>query len=170
MLVGSEAMVPRQTQYTVEHQKDRKEEWVLYTDGASSAKGSGAGLVLISPTKTEYTYALRLNFESTNNQAEYEALLAGLRIAKKMGVQSFSVNVDSKLVASQINGNYEACKENMIRSLGRDIGHPIDGRQGNKRSSGRRGRNMDDTNHQLSRKGNWSIVKFCRSNKKVAVK
>ncbi|GJR52187.1 reverse transcriptase domain-containing protein [Tanacetum coccineum] len=103
MSVGSEAMVPRQTQYTVEHQKDGKEEWVLYTDGASSAKGSGAGLVLISPTKAGYTYALRLNFESTNNQAEYEALLAGLRIAKKMGVQSLSVNVDSKLVASQIN-------------------------------------------------------------------
>ncbi|GJU46521.1 reverse transcriptase domain-containing protein [Tanacetum coccineum] len=83
-------------------------------DGASSAKGSGIGLILINPTMTEYTYALRLNFESTNNQAEYEALLAGLRIAKKMGVQSLSVNVDSKLVASQINGNYKACKENMI--------------------------------------------------------
>ncbi|GKF14647.1 reverse transcriptase domain-containing protein [Tanacetum coccineum] len=107
-------MVPRQTQYTVDLSK---EEWILYTDGAASAKGSGAGLVLISPTKTEYTYALRLNFESTNNQAEYEALLAGLRIAKKMGVQSLTVNVDSKLVASQINGNYEACKENMIRYL-----------------------------------------------------
>ncbi|GJR72358.1 reverse transcriptase domain-containing protein [Tanacetum coccineum] len=108
------AMVPRQTQYTFEHQKDCKEEWVLYTDGASSAKGFGAGLVLISPTKTEYTYALRINFESTNNQAEYEALLAGLRISKKMGVQSLSVNVDSKMVASEINGNYEACKENMF--------------------------------------------------------
>nr|GEV15406.1 reverse transcriptase domain-containing protein [Tanacetum cinerariifolium] len=70
-------------------------------DGASSAKGSGAGVVLISLTKTKYTYALRLSFERTNNQAEYEALLAGLRIAKKMGVQVVSVNVDSKLVASQ---------------------------------------------------------------------
>ncbi|GKB98144.1 reverse transcriptase domain-containing protein [Tanacetum coccineum] len=120
---------------------------VLYTDGASSAKGSDAGLFLITPTKTEYTYALRLNFESTNNQAEYEALLAGLRIAKKIGVQSLSVNVDSKLVSSKINSNYEACKENMIRSLGRDIRHPVDGRQGNKRSSGRRRGNMDDANH-----------------------
>ncbi|GJU97607.1 reverse transcriptase domain-containing protein [Tanacetum coccineum] len=115
--VGSETMVPRQTQYTIDCQKDCKEERILYTDGASSVKGSGAGLVLISPTKTEYTYALRLNFESTNIQAEYKALLAGLRIAKKMGVQSISVNVDSKLVASQLNGNYEACKENMIRYL-----------------------------------------------------
>ncbi|GJW09111.1 reverse transcriptase domain-containing protein [Tanacetum coccineum] len=117
MPMGSEAMVPRQTQYTIEHQKDCNEEWVLYTDGASSAKGFGAGLVLLSPTKMEYTYALRLNFESTSNQADYEALLAGLRIAKKMGVQSLSINVDSKLVASQINGNYEACKENMIQYL-----------------------------------------------------
>nr|GEU87957.1 reverse transcriptase domain-containing protein [Tanacetum cinerariifolium] len=86
-------------------------------NGASSAKDFGAGLVLISITKIEYTYALRLNFESTNNQAEYKALLAGLRIAKKIGVQSLYVNVDSKLVASQINGNYEAYKENMIRYL-----------------------------------------------------
>nr|GEV72178.1 reverse transcriptase domain-containing protein [Tanacetum cinerariifolium] len=87
---------------------------VLYTNKAASAKGSGAGLVLTSPTKTEYTYALRFNFKSTNNQSEYEALLVGLRIAKKIEVQSLSVNVDSKLVASQINGSYEACKENMI--------------------------------------------------------
>ncbi|GJR67559.1 reverse transcriptase domain-containing protein [Tanacetum coccineum] len=90
---------------------------MLFTDGASSSKGSGAGLVLISLTKTEYTYALRLTFKSTNNQAEYEALLAGLRIAKKMGLQALSVKVDSKLVASQINGDYVACKENMIRYL-----------------------------------------------------
>ncbi|GJY50090.1 reverse transcriptase domain-containing protein [Tanacetum coccineum] len=66
-----------------------QEEWVLYTNGAYSAKGSGTDLVLISPMKTEYTYALRLNFESTNNQAKYEALLAGLRIAKKMGYNSY---------------------------------------------------------------------------------
>ncbi|GKA58876.1 reverse transcriptase domain-containing protein [Tanacetum coccineum] len=92
-------------------------------DGASSAKGFGAGLVLINLTKTEYTYALRLNFESTNNQAEYEALLAGLRIAKKIGVQSLSVNVDSRLVACQINDNCEACKENMIWYLNKSKEH-----------------------------------------------
>nr|GEV68498.1 reverse transcriptase domain-containing protein [Tanacetum cinerariifolium] len=128
MPVGREAMVPQQTQYTIDHQKDYKEELVLYTYGESSAKGLGAGLVLISPTKTEYTYALRLNFESTNIEAEYEALLARLRIAKKIGVQSLSVNVDSKLVASQTNGNYKACKENMIRIQRLPSG--TDGRRG----------------------------------------
>nr|GFA34353.1 hypothetical protein [Tanacetum cinerariifolium] len=65
--------------------------WTLYTDGASSQKGVGAGLVLIDPSGTEYTYAIRCNFPSTNNEAEYEALLAGLRIARKMKVQTLDV-------------------------------------------------------------------------------
>ncbi|GJW02511.1 reverse transcriptase domain-containing protein [Tanacetum coccineum] len=50
--VGSDTMVPQRTPCTVDHQKDCKEEWILYTDGASSIKGSGAGLVPISLTKT----------------------------------------------------------------------------------------------------------------------
>nr|GEW85724.1 reverse transcriptase domain-containing protein [Tanacetum cinerariifolium] len=71
--VGSDTMVPQRTTYTVDHQKDCKDESVLYTDEASSVKGSSAVLVLISLTKIEYTYDLRIKFESTNNQAEYEA-------------------------------------------------------------------------------------------------
>ncbi|GKB67215.1 reverse transcriptase domain-containing protein [Tanacetum coccineum] len=86
---GSDALVPRRTPYMIDQQTDCKEEWVLYTDGASSIKGSRAGLVLIGPTKTKYTYAMRLNFTSTNNQAEYEALLAGLRITKKMKAKEY---------------------------------------------------------------------------------
>ncbi|GKC71235.1 hypothetical protein Tco_1117118, partial [Tanacetum coccineum] len=49
--------------------KDDMERWTLFTDGASNSKGSGAGLVLISPSGVEFTYALRLNFASTNNKA-----------------------------------------------------------------------------------------------------
>ncbi|GJZ83527.1 reverse transcriptase domain-containing protein [Tanacetum coccineum] len=48
--VGGETMVPRKTQYIIDRQKDCKEEWVLYTDGASSIKGSDAGLVFTNPT------------------------------------------------------------------------------------------------------------------------
>ncbi|GJX58690.1 reverse transcriptase domain-containing protein [Tanacetum coccineum] len=82
--------------------------WTLYTDGASILKGVGAGLVLIDPSGTEYTYAIRLTFPSTNNKAEYEALLAGLRIAWKIKVQALDVKVDSKLVACQMNGEIVA--------------------------------------------------------------
>ncbi|GJV02104.1 reverse transcriptase domain-containing protein [Tanacetum coccineum] len=85
--------------------------------GAASSKGSGAGLILTGPSGVEYAYALRLAFSSTNNEAEYEALLAGLRIARMMNVLWIEVKVDSKLVASQINGMYEASNGSMIRYL-----------------------------------------------------
>ncbi|GKB27785.1 reverse transcriptase domain-containing protein [Tanacetum coccineum] len=57
-------------------------EWKLFTDRAASSNGSGAGLMLIDPEGKEYAYALRFEFETTNNKAEYEALLAGLRISE----------------------------------------------------------------------------------------
>ncbi|GJV74386.1 reverse transcriptase domain-containing protein [Tanacetum coccineum] len=98
-------------------EKDDTESWTLFTDGASSLKGSGAGLVLIGPSGVEYTYDLRLTFPSTNNEAKYEALLAGLRIARHMNILNIEVKVDSKLVASQINGSHEASKDNMIKYL-----------------------------------------------------
>ncbi|GJV75189.1 reverse transcriptase domain-containing protein [Tanacetum coccineum] len=75
--------------------QDEVEKWTLFTDGASNNKGSGAGLVLISPNGVEFTYALRLNFMSTNNEAEYEALLVGLNMAKKMNVKDIDAKVDS---------------------------------------------------------------------------
>nr|GEV39530.1 hypothetical protein [Tanacetum cinerariifolium] len=83
--------------------KDDMERWTLFTDGASNSKGFRAGLVLISSNGVEFTYALRLNFANTNNEAEYEALLVGLCMAKKMKVQNIDEKVDSKLVVSQAN-------------------------------------------------------------------
>ncbi|GJV72171.1 putative nucleotidyltransferase, ribonuclease H [Tanacetum coccineum] len=85
--------------------------WKLYTDGASNEHGSRAGLILIDPKGAEYSYALRLNFANSNNDAEYEALLAGLRIAAKIKVEKMHTFVDSKLVASQVEGSYEAKSE-----------------------------------------------------------
>ncbi|GJY55573.1 reverse transcriptase domain-containing protein [Tanacetum coccineum] len=65
----------------------------------------------------EFTYALRFIFNATNNEAEYEALIAGLRIARQMGVQNLQVNVDSKLVANQVNRVYVAKESSMIKYL-----------------------------------------------------
>ncbi|GJX28566.1 reverse transcriptase domain-containing protein [Tanacetum coccineum] len=98
-------------------ERDETKEWTLFTDGASSVKGSGVGLVLIGPSGVEHTYSLRLTFDSTNNEAEYEALLAGLRIEKKMNIQRVEAKVDSKLVASQINGSYIANNDSMVKYL-----------------------------------------------------
>ncbi|GKF16293.1 reverse transcriptase domain-containing protein [Tanacetum coccineum] len=73
--------------------------WKLFTDEASSSDAPGAGLILVSPEEKEYTYALRFEFETTNNEAKYKALQAGLRIAKEMKVQELTIFIDSQLVA-----------------------------------------------------------------------
>ena len=65
----------------------------------------------------EFTYALRFEFSSTNNEAEYEALLAGLRIATQMSVRNLEANVDSRLVANHVLGEYVAKEEHMIQYL-----------------------------------------------------
>ncbi|XP_076950868.1 uncharacterized protein LOC143623982 [Bidens hawaiensis] len=79
--------------------------WNLYTNGASNGDRSGAELILISLESIELTYTMRLEFSSTNNEAEYEALLAGLRMAKKIKVQYIRAHVDSLLVANQFKGS-----------------------------------------------------------------
>ncbi|GKD57731.1 reverse transcriptase domain-containing protein [Tanacetum coccineum] len=79
--------------------------------------GCGAGVILTDPGGVEFTYDLRFQFEATNNEAEYEALIAGLRIAEKIGVQNLEVNVDSKLVANQVNGTYIAKETDMVKYL-----------------------------------------------------
>ncbi|GJZ85210.1 reverse transcriptase domain-containing protein [Tanacetum coccineum] len=65
---------------------------------------ASAGLILTSPEGTKFTYALRFQFTASNNEAEYEALIAGLRIATQIGVRHIQANVDSKLVANQVLG------------------------------------------------------------------
>nr|GEX58196.1 reverse transcriptase domain-containing protein [Tanacetum cinerariifolium] len=78
--------------------KTQKEPWTLFTDGSSCVDGSGAGLILTSPEGVEFTYAMRFQFTASNNEAEYEALVAGLRIAARIGVK----NVREKEVAAVI--------------------------------------------------------------------
>ncbi|GJZ94516.1 reverse transcriptase domain-containing protein [Tanacetum coccineum] len=84
------------------------------TKPTQSSDGSGTGLMLIDPEGKEYTYALRFGFETTNNEEEYEALLAGLRISQKMEITSLAISVDSQLLVNQIKGTY-ASKQSMIR-------------------------------------------------------
>ncbi|GJQ96084.1 reverse transcriptase domain-containing protein [Tanacetum coccineum] len=101
----------------IDAEEELPEPWTLFTDGSSCADGSGEGLILTSPKVAEFTYALRFRFEATNNEAEYETLIAGLRIAEEMGVKNLQANLDSRLVANQVNGTYIAKEADMIRYL-----------------------------------------------------
>ncbi|GKA06070.1 reverse transcriptase domain-containing protein [Tanacetum coccineum] len=69
---------------TTEAEEELPDPWTLFKDGSSYIDGSGAGLILTNLEGTKFTYALRFRFDATNNEAEYEALIAGLRIAKQI--------------------------------------------------------------------------------------
>ncbi|GJQ94490.1 reverse transcriptase domain-containing protein [Tanacetum coccineum] len=101
----------------IEEDDELPEPWILFTDGSSCTDGSRAGLILTNPEGMEFTYALRFRFDATNNEAEYEALIAGLRIAEQMGVKNLQANVDSRLVANQVNETYVAKEADMVRYL-----------------------------------------------------
>jgi hypothetical protein len=69
--------------------------WTLYFDGLVMKSGAGAGLLFISPLGEHMRYAVRLHFPTSNNMAEYEALLCGLRIAIETGIKRLDVRGDS---------------------------------------------------------------------------
>ncbi|XP_027156196.1 uncharacterized protein LOC113756920 [Coffea eugenioides] len=91
--------------------------WTLYVDGSSNGDGSGAGLLLEGPQGEVCSYALHFGFPATNNEAEYEALIAGLQLARRLGAQQIHVRSDSQLVVRQVLGEYEAKDETMQRYL-----------------------------------------------------
>ncbi|GJW96646.1 reverse transcriptase domain-containing protein [Tanacetum coccineum] len=93
------------------------EPWTLFTDGSSCIDGSGAELILTNPEGVEFTYVMRFRFEATNNEAEYEELIAGLRIAEQIGVKNLQAHVDSRLVANQVIGSYVAKESGMVQYL-----------------------------------------------------
>ena len=99
------------------HEKDDLPIWKLSVDGAPNAQGSGAGLILTSPEGIDIEYALRFGFHASNNEAEYEAVIAGLNLAHSLEVDQLEVYSDSQLVVRQIEDTYEAKSETMILYL-----------------------------------------------------
>ena len=87
--------------------------WEVYVDGALNQKGSGVGLVLISPKKVIIEKYLRLDFSTMNNEAEYEALLIRMAMVQRMGGKSIKLFSDSRLVVGQVTGEFEAKDERM---------------------------------------------------------
>uniref|UniRef100_A0A2N9GCP7 Reverse transcriptase domain-containing protein n=1 Tax=Fagus sylvatica TaxID=28930 RepID=A0A2N9GCP7_FAGSY len=76
--------------------------------GLPIPKVQASGIVLISPEGLTLEQAVRLKFTASNNEAEYEAMLIGLRTAKKLGADHLQIFCDSQLVANQISGEYQA--------------------------------------------------------------
>ena len=87
--------------------------WEVHVDGASNQKGSGVGLVLMSPKKVVIEKSLKLDFSATNNETEYEALLEGMAMVQRMGGKFIKLYSDSRLVVGQVRGEFKAKDERM---------------------------------------------------------
>ena len=74
----------------------------MYFDGSLMKTGAGVGLLFISPLEKHLRYVMRLHFSASNNMAEYEALVNGLRIAAELGVRCLDAHGDSQLVIDQV--------------------------------------------------------------------
>ncbi|XP_068486927.1 uncharacterized protein [Phaseolus vulgaris] len=90
---------------------------MLSVDGSSNQQGSGAGIIIEGPNGVLIEQALRFAFKANNNQAEYEALIVGMLLAKEMGAQSLLAKSDSQLVTGQVIGEYQAKDPQMATYL-----------------------------------------------------
>ncbi|KAL0413037.1 UNVERIFIED_CONTAM: hypothetical protein Sradi_1505400 [Sesamum radiatum] len=88
--------------------------WLLHVDGSSTTQGSSAGIVITSPQGEDLEFAIKFSFKASNNEAEYEALVIGMRMAHEVGARHLLAYSDSQLIVKQVEGIYEAKEESMI--------------------------------------------------------
>ena len=100
---------------TVCHRECRP--WRVFVDGMSSSIGASAGIVIITPKEVWLEHSFRLGFRASNNKAEYEALLVGMRIVLDMGVRDVEFYSDSRLIVIQVQGRFEARDSRMKQYL-----------------------------------------------------
>ena len=96
---------------------DEAQRWVVNVDGSSTLYVGGIGVILKFPEGDKLKYAARLQYQTTNNEAEYETLLKGLELAKSLGAESVVVQGDSQLIINQVNGMCEAKEDQMKKYL-----------------------------------------------------
>ena len=92
-------------------------KWELYMDGSSNKGGSGAGLILVSLEGHRMHCTLRFGFKASNNEAEYEALIVGLKLAREMKVESLEIYNNSQLIIYQVTDEYQERGEKMTAYL-----------------------------------------------------
>jgi ribonuclease HI len=109
--------------------KERPEHWIMYFDDALNLEGAGAGVLLISPQGEQLKYVLQIHYKASNNGAEYDALIHGLRIAVSLGIKRLLNFRDSKVIIEQVNKEWDCVKDTMeaycaeIRKLRKLEGH-----------------------------------------------
>src|SRR3954452_20992243 len=89
--------------------------WTIYFDASKRNTGAGADVVLISPQRDKMKYVLRMNFPlPSNNEAEYEALMHGIGMARACGATRLEIYEDSNLVVQQTMNLCDAINDNIV--------------------------------------------------------
>lgn len=102
-------------EFTLLDLNPRLEYWTIYADGSPTTGLGGVVVIVLTPEKDVLEYGVQLRFLATNNEAEYEAILTSLRVAKALGAKNLKLKTDSKLIVGQTTNKYEAKKETMKR-------------------------------------------------------
>jgi len=95
--------------------------WTLFFDESTCDRGAGIGIVLISPQGRKYEFSLPIVATSTNNQAEYQALIKGLELLREVRADAVEIFGDSMLVINQLAGSYECRSEVLITCYERSM-------------------------------------------------
>jgi ribonuclease HI len=93
--------------------KERPGHWIMYFDSVLNLEGAGVGVLLISPQEEQLKYVLQIHYKASNNDAEYEALIHGLRIAVSLGIKRLLAFGDSKVIIEQVNKEWDCFKDTM---------------------------------------------------------
>jgi ribonuclease HI len=99
--------------------------WKMFFDGASSMEGAGARVFFVSPTQETISLSYKLEFETTNNVAEYEALVLGLRATKNIGIEEIKMFGDAELIVHQIKNLYQE-KHPRLRTYRNEVWDLVD--------------------------------------------
>ncbi|KAL0445369.1 UNVERIFIED_CONTAM: hypothetical protein Slati_2259600 [Sesamum latifolium] len=93
------------------------QRWLLHVDGSSTTQGSGADIVITTPQGEDLEFAIKFGFKASNNEAEHEAMVIGMRMAHEAGARHLLAYSDSQLMVKQVEGTYQAKEESMIQYL-----------------------------------------------------
>ncbi|XP_052312616.1 uncharacterized protein LOC112328848 [Populus trichocarpa] len=98
---------------SIEKEEEKTDWWTMFFDGAVNVYGNGAGAVIISPDKKQYPVSVKLHFECTNNTAEYEVCILGLKAALELKIKKLDVYGDSMLIICQVKGEWQTKEEKL---------------------------------------------------------
>ena len=115
--IKAQALANFIAEFTIPDPDQEAEYWTVCSNGTSVTGLRGFHVIMTSPENDVLKYGVQPQLLAINNEAEYEVVLASLRVARALGVKNVRLRSDSKLIVGKITNEYEAKKERMKKYL-----------------------------------------------------